>query len=344
MLPLLVLTLMVATVFAMALGLAAAALDMHGRHARKARVRRSLEARWQPLLLRTLDAGDPSVLTAHVAASERLFFLEYLFRYASRLQGREREILAETAAPFLPALMARLRGRADPEQRARAVRTVGLLGGTEHVEDLLFALEDPSPLVAMSAARALALRGHPRLVELFLDRAERFQDWSPRFFASMLASAGTAALDPLREVVADEARRPWTRRVAMDALAEMNDVHAAPLATAVLDASDDRDLQCACLRLIERLGSAAQAPAARRLVDSSSPMVRLCAISAIGALGNEDDLPALRAALEEPDMWLVLNVARALRSLGDEGFLAELARTEDARARVAAQVLREARA
>ncbi|MEX2584169.1 MAG: HEAT repeat domain-containing protein [Gemmatimonadota bacterium] len=316
MIPLIALGIMVGAVLLIAVGFTCVALRYNTRNNRKALLRQSLEAHWTPRLLPLLAGGDPAPLLAAVIPSERLFFVDFLFRYAIRLKGEERDILSGAAAPFLPELVTRLDvgGDANAEQRARAVRTLGTLGGSHHLPVLVAALDDPAPLVVMTAARALALRGYAALVELLLERSERFREWHPRFFAS---------------------------RVATDGLAELNDLGAASVATAVLPGTDDRDLQCACLRLLERVGKAADAAAVRPLIHSADPMVRQSAIAAIGTLGDLKDLPALRDALTEPDLWLALNAARALRKLGDEAWLSRLARTEESMSLIAAQVLRE---
>lgn len=343
MIPLLALGLLVGAVFIIALAFTGAALHYHARHSRKARRRDALEARWTPRLLALLADSDPAPLLETVAPSERLFFVDFLFRYAIRLEGKERDTLRRAAAPFLPALVARLNeeAEANPEQRARAVRTLGSLGGSHHLPVLIAALDDPAPLVVMTAARALALRGYAPLVELVLSRSERFREWHPRFFASVLASVGPAGGPPLRAVLANSARDAWVRRVAADALAELNDFRAARLATAVLRETGDQDLQCACLRLLERVGDADDAPVVRPLIHSPDPMVKLSAIATIGTLGDLQDLPPLRARLAESDPWLALNAARALRKLGDEAWLSKLVRTEESMSLIASQVLRE---
>jgi HEAT repeat protein len=326
--PLLVVAVMVAVVFALALLFALIALALRAGHARKARRRLALEEAWKPLLFRVLDGAEPSLLVSRVAPAERLFVVEFLFRYATRLTGMERDVIRESAAPFLPLLVARISGEGDPEQRARAVRTLGLLGGSEYLQDVVEALDDPSPFVALTATRTLALGQHPYFVDRVLDRLDRFQEWSPRFLASMLTTAGPAAAHALRQMLIDRRRPVWHRQVAADALAEGNDLRAAAVAAGVLATPVDRDLQCACLRLLERVGSGREAPAARGLVRSDDPMVRLCAISALGAIGGPQDLPALRSALDERDPWIALNAARALRELGDDAVLAILSGPE----------------
>jgi HEAT repeat protein len=312
----------IVVVFGLAIISAGVALGLRGRNTRRARRRGELEARWRPLVHRALEGHPESLTTLDLAPSEKLFLVEFLSQYAARVRGRERELLRMAAAPFLTPLSDRLKGGRDPVRRARAARALGLLGGEESIPELAVALGDRSPLVAMTAARMLFLRQRPEFIRLVFERPEPFGDWSPRYFASTLSDAGAEGAGALRQILAHTDRPSWMRGVAADALAELNDLRSAAVAASTLEHAQDSDLQCACLRLLERVGGPREAGHARTLFFSPEPVVRICAISALGMLGGEEDLPRLREALTSPEPWISINAAHALRRLEGGSWLA----------------------
>lgn len=326
-----------------------------------------LEAEWEPLVVAVLD-GDRTAedMAAHVDRKDRLYFVDFLTRFAKRLRGETRDQLDALALPYLDAVGAHLTYPA-PAQRARAVQALGLLGFTHFADRLVTALDDESPLVAMLAARALSRRDHPQYVGAVIDRLYRFDNWSPRFLASMLAAVGPDAVPQLRTAYADSARPPQTRAVAAEALRWLNDIPAVDIAARVLEeefererpgdapptpanreetAGDDalnarRDLAASSLRLLRNLGRPEHARKARDLCASPDFVVRAFALRALGRIGDASDVSRLEGALEDESVWVVLHAAHALRELGAETKLRDIAARPHPRADIARQVLAE---
>ncbi|MBI2191095.1 MAG: HEAT repeat domain-containing protein [Planctomycetes bacterium] len=297
------------------------------------------EARWQPILLDVL-AGErePDALWACVGAGDHLYFIDYLMRYARRLRGEERMVLSRLAGPYLKDVAKRLR-RGDVEQRARAAETLGTLDLQTYAAEVVGALKDPSPLVAMVAARALARREHPQFVVAVLDQLHRFDNWSTSFLASMLAAVGPDASPHLRGMLPDRGVPVRVRVVAAETLARLHDVGAADGAARLLAEEGDRDLLAAALRLLGQVGRPVHVPPVRVLCASPDFVVRSCAVEILGQLGTPEDASLLGAAMDDPSLWVARHAARALQKIGGDGALEALAASNHPRAALAREVL-----
>lgn len=294
-------------------GLAVTALLLRVNNDRKARRWAALEVRWSATALEVLGGVAPaSRLAGLVPPRDRKRFINFLLRFARRLVGPERNVIDDLAAPFLEVLLPQLSDR-RPERRARAVQTLSTLGRRRYAKQLVSALDDPSPLVAMVAARALARRESPDFAMPILRRMHRFDTWRASFLSSMLASIGPAVAPALRQAFGDASFQPRVRAVAGDALRELNDYQSADLAATVLDAETDRELVVAALGLVAHIGQAKHVAPARRHAQSPEPIVRARAIQVLGQVGSASDYPTLVAALEDPSPWVALRAAEALR-------------------------------
>jgi len=221
------------------------------------------------------------------------------------------------------------------------VQTVGEIGLPLYADLMIRALDDPSPLVAMVAARALARKEHPEYVRDVLDRLHRFSTWSPNFLSSMLAAVGADAMPILRDVFGDATRRPQVRAIVATALGYLHDSDAADVAAQVLLEETDREILAASLRLLGSVGQPKHIDAVRGKVTSPDFVVRASAVSALGNIGGPDDMTLLHTACEDESRWVAIHAARALRDAGHVDSLQQLAASGRARATLAMQVLSE---
>ncbi len=309
------LTAATAALLALALFFAALTLVLRARNALTARRWARREGAWTPLVLDCLagDRTEPQVLDA-VDPADYVPFADFLVRFARRLKGQELARIRALAAPVLDDV-ARLATRGAPELRARAVQTVGDLGSAAHIDALVAALDDPSPLVAMTAVRALAHRGRPEHIDAVAAQLPRFRAWSPGYLAATLAAFGPEAVPPLRYALADPREPVSSRIVAAEALHRLHDLASADVAARAVETETDADLVAACLRLLAAVGTAAQAPTVRRAAASPDAAVRAQACAALAALGGAADAPTLVAALNDPSPWVVLRAAQSLRTI-----------------------------
>lgn len=270
------------------------------------------------------------------------FFLSFLLEYARRLQGEERATVARLARPHLPRL-ARQATRGSAEKRGQAVQTLAELGLPDHVDTVASGLDDPSPVVAMIAARGLFRPGYEQYFATVLAHLPRFTIWSRSFLASLLARGGAGAAPFLRATLSDRNQAPIVRSVAADALRLLNDIESTSLAAAVLGepGERDRELITACVRLIRHLGHGRHVPLIRPLVTSADPVVRAAAVGALGTIGGPREVPLLQDVLDDVAYWVSLEAARGLMTLGAAETLRRLARSAGPRSVLARQVLTE---
>lgn len=298
-----------------------------------------MEREWTPILLRVLSGEDtPERLISIVRPDERFYFIDFLIRYANRFRGEEKERISNLARPFVSSLVPRLFHR-EPAQRARAVHIICSLELCEQADNVRAALDDPSPLVAMIAARALCHSGNREFAAAVLQRLDRFEQWQPSFLAAMLASAGPAAAPDLRNLLGDKSRPPRVRAIAADALAEVNDLAAADLAADLIATESDRELLAAALRLLHKTSRIEHLDRIRALLNSGDSVVRAHAIRVLGAHGSAEDVPGIRAAFDDPSVWVSIRAAESLKNLGAEKILRSIADSGHTRADLARQIL-----
>lgn len=319
--------------------LAGTALFLRIRNDRKARRWAELERRWSATSLDVVGgAQKPTKLWALVPDRDRLRFIDFLLRFARRLVGPERRVVDDLAAPYLDLLLPQLADR-RPERRARAVQTLSTLGRRRYAAHLERALDDPSPLVAMVAARALARRESPDFAMPILRRLHRFDTWRASFLSSMLAAIGPAVAQSLRQAFSDPTFQPRVRAVAADALRELNDYPSAEFAAHALEVETDRELLAAALGIIAHMGQPKHVEAVRRHVVSSEPIVRARAIQALGQVGTANDLATLTGALGDPSPWVALRAAEALRDSRALPSVSAIDQTNHPRAELIRQLL-----
>jgi HEAT repeat protein len=338
---LLLLLLSVGALVALSLAFAAYTVVLRVQGDVRDRSWRALVARWEGPVLEAL--GDPSAVpTVHAAVGpgERLRFVRFVLEYTRRVKGEERETLRTLARPYLDRIAERA-SSPRVEVRSRAVQTLGTLGLPRYADEVLAALDDPSPLVAMVAARCLCRDEHPEYAPAVLRRLRRFDGWSRGFLASMLAAVGPGAAPALRRTLGDTAEAPLARAVAADALRLLKDLEAGDLAARVVEQESQHDLVAAALRLLTTVGRPEHAALARARCASPDFAVRASAVSALGTLGLDEDRYRLLGALSDPSPWVAIQAARGLLSSGARSLLEDLGDSDHPRALLARQILLE---
>jgi HEAT repeat protein len=303
--------------------------------------RERLAKRWEPAMLEVLGgAAPPEAIHDRVDEDDGLLFLSFLLGYARLLRGEERALVRAMAAPYLHLVVPRL-DRGSAESRGNAVLMLARMGMPTYADEVASALDDPSPTVAMIAARSLFRPGHEEHFPAVLDHIRRFTGWSRSFLASMLAGGGPNAAPLLREMLVDRKRPPLVRAVASDALRELNDLPTVPLAVEIIANETDRELVAGCLRILRQLGHREHVPHIRLMAASRDPVIRTTAVAALGAIGGPAEIPLLQEKLDDPSFWVSLEAARGLLSLGATLTLERLAGSQGPWATLAQQVLAE---
>jgi len=329
----------VAALFIVTLVFSVYAFVLRLRHEARDRERARYASKWKDrILLALADDDEARALQESVEEDERLPFVGFAVQYARRVRGDGREALSRLVKPFLGPIVERADSR-RVEIRARAIQTLGTLGLPEHSARLIAALDDPSPLVAMVAARALSFGEAPEYAEAVLSRLHRFTGWNRRFLASMLASMGPSVTATLRAGLADSGAEARSRAVAAEALQIQADLGAGDVAAGVLRTTTDRDLLASTLRLVREVGRPEHAESVRMHVRSPDLAVRAQALHALGTVGGEAEIPQLVEAMRDPSPWAALNATEGLLAAGGGRLLAEMAASGDGVGALARQVL-----
>ena len=327
----------------LALGLAGFAFFERWLIQRRLREVNRLKASWADPVWRSLFGQAPSsAVWALVQEDDVLDFVSYLFPLVRRLDGVERERLADLAHPFLERVRAEL-PRRSAGRRAMAVEALGHFGTPEDLPHLLRALDDRSPLVAMVAARALAERpGAWENARVILDSLRRFAAWDANFLATLVAQLGPEATPELRRTFEDVDAPSRIREVAALALRMLNDPAAADSALRVLDTSTERDLRAAALRALGQVGSVRHVDRVAEHLAHEDFVLRVAAVDAFARLSARETLTRLDTIVrEDPSQWVAIHAARGLRDAGEVRLLEELALSNHPRSAVAMQAIME---
>lgn len=330
---------------AVAFALTATTLLMHVLSDRAEGRRADRWRRWEPLLLDALvGERDPSSLGLLVREEERGDYFQLLIAYALRLRGQSRAVLAAAASSHLDAALHWLRHRRS-DRRALAVHLFGLLGSESDRRRLLPLLDDPSPEVAMLAARALARSGDLAVVRPLIRALDRFETWGSPAVASMLTLFGIRGGPALERGLADPGLGDLARSACAEALRRLGYVPAADTAADLLLAEPPapREVRAATLRLLRDVGGPGHAEVARALCEHADEVIRLHAVSALAALSIQpEDAARIERALADPSPWVALRAARGLVETGWTSVLRAVAEGDAPHADVARQALAEA--
>lgn len=336
-----ILVLSIVALVALAFVFAGYTVLLRVRTDRRERHWQALTAQWEgPLLCAVADPEESAAMHALVAPDQGLHFVRFVLEYTRRVRGPERQVLRTLALPYLEPIARRL-DSPFVEIRTRAAQTLGTLGLPRYAPDVIEALDDPSPLVAMVAAWSLCLEANPEYAPAVLRHIRRFDDWSRGFVASLLASLGSGAAPVLRTALRSPGEPPWVRAATADALQTLDDFDAGDAAAEVAARENDPELVAAALRLLAAVGRPEHAAIIRERCASPDFTLRASAIAALGVLGDADDQARLLGAMADPSPWVAIQAARGLAAGGGRLLLQDLRDSDHPRARLAAQVLEE---
>ncbi len=325
----------------MAIFFAIATIYLRISNDRKSKFWQGLELKWEEHLLMILSEEETlEVLWKEVGKKESLYFIDFLLRFSQRLKGMEQGFLTELAKPYLKPISGRLSAK-DPERRARAVLTLSALGLKEYDNLILASMDDPSPLVAMVAVRALANQTVPEYTPHIMSHLHRFEGWSRNYLTSLLKAIGPSGTPTFRKTLSDPTASLISRSTAAQALRDLNDLPSADIAAQVIKEESDRNLLAAGLKLLAQVGQEKHLAVIRSLCTNSDFVVRAHALKALGDIGEKPDLDILASCVNDPIPWVAIQAAQGLLTIGGGEKLKEIANSDHPRANLAQQVLSE---
>ncbi|MEN9543391.1 MAG: hypothetical protein RLZZ598_224, partial [Pseudomonadota bacterium] len=281
---------------------------------RRAREVTALAAIWQPLMARVaLGEALPETLPA-LARRHRGELMLLWIRLQDGLRG--------SAHAHLNRLAERLRLRDDALRGLRSGRggmgrrVLGLatLGHLRHAEDATLldaALDDPLPLVSLSAARALlqidGAGSAPRVLDRFLLRP----DWPTPRVGTLLREAGADAVAaPLIERLLAGSAEQQQRLLPLLRFAESP--HSGSAVHRLVERSTDPQVLSIALRQLHGSESLTRI---RTLAAHPDALVRSAAAQALGNVGLREDQPLLVRLMSDRDWWVRYRAAQAQLTL-----------------------------
>lgn len=195
--------------------------------------------------------------------------------------------------------------------RVMAIIAMGYMHDAANFDLLKAQVSDHSPIISISAARAMMRVNPERAVGEVMPMIVSRQDWVDGGVAQMLVEAGPDAVAEELSVAtlnANEALAPRLVRF----LADVSPEAAARVVRTILGRGGDEHLISTCL---QELVESADLDKVRPLLSHTRWHVRMHASAAIGRLGQRDDVPLLAPLLADAEWWVRYRTAQALERL-----------------------------
>jgi HEAT repeat protein len=176
-------------------------------------------------------------------------------------------------AGSVPDLLRVARETDDPELRREALRSLGLVGTVDAVQELVNLLQGGSPEDRLTAATALQGVGRREAGPLLVKALESSTEDLVRGYLlhGIGQSKDPASLPSVMKIVGDREQGEGVRAQAARAAGNIGDASAAPALLDLLDATprDQRALRAAAIGSLGRLHDAATRPRLQRLLDAT---------------------------------------------------------------------------
>lgn len=206
--------------------------------------------------------------------------------------------------------------------RVMSIIAMGYLRSNAHFEKLTRLLRDGSPIVSLSAARAMMQIDPEHAVQLVVPQIVARHDWIQGGVAEILGKGDPASVSRELGNLTLQANDDVAPRLVRF-LAGVSPGAATPVIRKVLASPHDEHLVSTCLQVMtEPLDLAFVHP----LLANSRWHVRMHAATAVGRLGTGADVQGLMPLLADAEWWVRYRAAQAVRRLaaGDQGGLARI--------------------
>ena len=205
-------------------------------------------------------------------------------------------------------------------ERVMAIIATGYLRNKRSFGQLTSLIDDASPIVSISAARALMRIDPRRAVSQVVPQIVSRHDWVDGGIAQMLNEAGPEAVKEELGAAALRANDEVASRLVRF-LAGVSPEAAAPVIARILAEAHDEHLVSTCLQVID---DARDLDKVHALLSHDRWHVRMHAAAAIGRLGVAKDAHALFPLLADPQWWVRYRTAQALKRLLSDGEMEQL--------------------
>lgn len=265
---------------------------------------------WRGVLVEAMQ--EPPASVPALPARDMTGFVEIWNELHESPAGAEnRGMLAVAEQVGLAPKLERMIEHGRFHDRVMAIIAIGYLRSASSFNRLAALIDNASPIVSISAARAL-MRIDPQLaVQQVVPQIVSRHDWVDGGIAQMLHEAGPEAVKDELGAAALRANDEVASRLVRF-LAGVSPDAAAPVIARILAEPHDEHLVSTCLQV---LADARDLDKARPLLAHDRWHVRMHAAAAIGRLGGGDDANALLPLLADPQWWVRYRTAQALQHL-----------------------------
>lgn len=286
---------------------------------RRERRRLAFTGDWRPRLAAwSVEHGDALPWPPRGKHEEVWFMLLWLrLRRQVRGQSQQRLNALFEGIGMSGRVVRLLRGR-GVHRRLLSLSCLQYLGNDRYWSDVLPLLDDPNPVMALTAAQTLVAMDPERAMQRVIPLVELRRDWAiPRLEALCRQAGPTAVSGPLLARLV-EGEAPPIRLVALLTWAEPNRV--APWARRFLigriDEQEGTDVSlCAALSCLGQQHDPRDRPLLLRWLEAESPQVRLEAVQALRRQAGPEDAPFLLERLTDSSWWVRQAAADALVEL-----------------------------
>ncbi|MEA2902243.1 MAG: hypothetical protein QOH36_2130 [Actinomycetota bacterium] len=264
----------------------------------RARTRARAEAEVRPILFDALDGDfiDPQLLEGLTPSRRRA------------LDALARDLLPNVRGPDKDLLVGLLDGAGGAVETARRqsrssrasvrLRAGGFLADTGSgaaIHDLLALLHDPNPSVRWSAARGLGRLGDPNALSPLLASLEGPRPIPVDVVADAIFEIRTCPISVLRQGL--KSRSVATRAVTVELLGRFQALAAADDVLALLQEDPSVEVRARAARCLGRMGTPRTVGPLLACLDEGPVAMRVQAIWALGEIGADETVPALRTIL-----------------------------------------------
>lgn len=288
------------------------AVALRGLLGRREEYRRGVEARWMPVMLRSLR--EPDVEVPPLRRRDGPMVLAIWNRLVAGIEGEAVERLRSFAhrAGLTDVAHRMLRRAGQPDDQLVAVVFLGRQRDVRGVRSLLeLAVETPL-VVRAEAARALVRidpEAGPRAVAPLV---AIWDDCHPAVAVAILkdAPAYVAARAVADEALASDRSDRQARLV--DVLASIKGRAGLDAARQILARGPDAEVVSRCLSVLREHRRPEDIGLVRSYLDHPAPFVRVQAVTALGRMQGPGDQWRLAARLDDRDWWVRVRAAQAL--------------------------------
>ena len=195
--------------------------------------------------------------------------------------------------------------------RVMAIVATGHLRSARHFEKLARLLSDNSPIVSISAARAMMKIDPAHAVQLVVPKIVDRKDWVDGGVAQVLHEAGAKLVAPELSSATLQVNDDVASRLVRF-LAGIDPAAATPVIRKILDEAHDEHLVSTCLQVMT---DGSDLAVVRPLLQHPRWHVRMHAASAVGKFGGQGDLAGLQPLLADAQWWVRYRTAQAIQKL-----------------------------